>query len=497
MYVNEESRDQINLFEEKLDDIISKDNPVRFIDVYIEKIDLKKLGFITSGESNTGRPAYRPSTLLKIYIYGYLNRIRSSRKLEAECMRNVEMMWLTRRVTPDFKTIADFRGYNKNGLKNIFKEFLRLCHKLELVSLKYVAIDGTKKRAQNGLDNIYKRESIDSIEKQINQKIDQYIAELDKLDKEEENEYEYLSRNLPEKISKLKKKKDKVEIIKKIFQENPELEIFFANDPDSRYMKDNNRVNAGYNCQTAVDEKNNLIIANDVVNESNDLHQLNNMIDQLREAKENLGEDERTITAADAGYFEEKEIVKASSLNDFDVYVSHPRDSSGKKKAKKDKIPEKGYEIDNFKYDKDHDQFICPEGKVLTKLGNGYIDKRTGRRKYQYFCKECDGCTKNNLCTKNKEGRAVKVTENFKEVMAFREKCKSELGKLAIKKRKETVEHPFGTLKGNWGYRYFMQKGLEKVQAEFSFITFIYNFRRVLNLVSFDNFTKQLEAVRS
>lgn len=496
MYINEESREQINLFEEKLDDIISEDNPARFIDAYVEKLDLKKLGFKISGESNTGRPAYRPSTMLKIYIYGYLNRIRSSRKLEAECIRNVELMWLTRRVTPDFKTIADFRGYNKKGLKNIFKEFLRLCHKLELVSLKYVAIDGTKKRAQNGLDNIYKRESIDSIEKQINNKIDQYIAELDRLDEEEENEYEYLSRNLPEKISKLKKKKDKVELIKKIFEENPELEIFFANDPDSRYMKDNNRVNAGYNCQTAVDEKNNLIITNDVVNESNDLHQLNNMVGKVREIKEDLGEEEKTtIASADAGYFEEKEIVKASSLDDFDVYVSHPRDSSAKKKAKKDKIPAKGYELDDFKYDKDNDQFICPEGKVLRRSGNGYVDKRSKTKKYKYICDDCGKCSKREFCTKNKKGRAVKITENYKEVMPFREKCNSEFGRQVLKKRKETVEHPFGTLKRNWGYRYFMQKGLEVVQAEFSFMTFIYNFRRVLNLVSIDNFIKQLELI--
>jgi transposase len=496
MYVEEESREQIHLFEEKLDDIIRKDNPVRFIDAYVERIDLKKLGFIISGESDTGRPAYRPSTMLKIYIYGYLNRIRSSRKLEAECARNIDLMWLTGRVTPDFKTIADFRGHNKNGLKNIFKEFLRLCHKLELVSLKYVAIDGTKKRAQNGLDNIYKRELIDSIDEQINNRIDQYIAELDRTDKEEENEYEYLSRNLPEKISKLKKKKEKVEIIKKIFEENPELEIFFANDPDSGYMKDNGRINAGYNCQTAVDEKNNLIVANEVVNESNDLHQLNNMIDKVREIKKEFGEEDNTMAAADAGYFEEKEIVKAASLGDFDVYVSHPRDSSEKKKVrKKDKVPAKGYEKDDFIYDTDNDQFICPEGKVLVKSGNGFVDKQTGGRKYRYVCRECKNCSKRDVCTNNKRGRMVKATENMKDIMVFREKCNTELGKRVLKKRKETVEHPFGTLKGNWGYRYFMQRGLEMVQAEFSFMTFIYNFRRVLNLVSIDNFIKELETI--
>lgn len=497
MYIDEKSREQLNLFEEKLDDVISEDNPARFIDAYVEKLDLTKLGFKTTGEKDTGRPAYRPATMLKIYIYGYFNRIRSSRRLEAECVRNVEMMWITGRVTPDFKTIADFRRDNRKGLKNIFKEFLRLCHKLELVSLKYVAIDGTKKRAQNGLNNIYKREEIERIEKQINEKIDKYLEELDKSDNEEENEYEYLSRNLPKRISKLRKSKEKVEVIKKIFEDNPELEEFFANDPDSRFMKDNNRVDAGYNCQTAVDEKNGLVVANDVVNESNDLHQLNNMIDRVRELKEDLEEEIKTIAAADAGYFGEEEIIKAASLKDFDVYVSHPRDAVKKKKSRKeDGIPAKGYTKDEFMYDREKDQFFCPEGKALIKrLGNGYIDKKSGRRKYQYICKECSGCSKRKFCTENKKGRAVKTTENFLKITEFREKCNTEFGKRVLRKRKETVEHPFGTLKSNWGYRYFMQKGIEKVRAEFSFITFVYNLKRVLNKVEFTSLMEKIEAV--
>lgn len=496
MYVNEEPREQLNLFEEKLDNIISEDNAVRFIDAYIDRLDLKGLGFRMSGESHTGRPAYKAGTLLKIYIYGYLNRIRSSRKLEAECVRNVEVMWLTGRVRPDFKTIADFRRDNKNGLKNIFKEFLKLCHKLELVSLKYVAIDGTKKRAQNGINSIYKREGIERIDKQINDKIDKYMEELEKSDEEEENEYEYLSKKLPEKISKLRKSKEKVEVVKKIFEGNPELEIFFANDPDSRFMKDNNRVDAGYNCQSAVDEKNGLIVANDVSNESNDLHQLNSMINRVRELKEDLDEEVKTIAAADAGYFEEKEIVKASEVEDFDVYVSHPRDAGTKKNSKvKEKIPAEGYTKDNFKYDKENDRFYCPESKALVPHGKGYIDKQSGTRKYQYICKECKDCTKRHLCTGNKEGRMVKVTENFKEITEFREKCNSEFGKLVLRKRKETVEHPFGTLKRNWGYKYFMQKGIEKVQAEFSFITFIYNLRRVLNIVGMPELIREIETI--
>src|SRR3990172_1774643 len=296
MFINETPREQLNLFAEKLDDLISADNTVRFIDAYINKLDLRKLGFKNPGSNEgKGRPAYKASSLLKIYIYGYLNRIRSSRKLEAECRRNVELIWLTGRLSPDFKTIADFRKDNRKGIKKIFKEFLKLCHKLELLSVRCTAIDGTKVRAQNSLDNIYKREEIEKIERRIQEKINQYLEELESNDKTEEADYEFLSKDLPAKLAQLKKNQDKITLIKHIFEGNPELEIYFANDTDSRYQKDNNRINAGYNCQSAVDEKNKLIIANDVTNESNDLHQLNNMVNTIAELKVDLGIEEKTI----------------------------------------------------------------------------------------------------------------------------------------------------------------------------------------------------------
>jgi transposase len=499
MFINETPREQLNLFEEKLDDLISENNSVRFIDAYVNKLDLYNLGFKISGTNGgKGRPPYKPSSLLKIYIYGYLNRIRSSRKLEAECRRNIELIWLTGRLAPDFKTIADFRKDNKGGIKKIFKEFLKLCHKLELLSLKCVAIDGTKERAQNSLDNIYKREEIERIEKRIQEKIDKYLEELELNDRTEETDYEFLSKNLPEKLAKLKKSQEKIELIKRIFENNPELEIYFANDTDSRYQKDNNRVNAGYNCQSVVDEKNKLIIANDVTNESNDLHQLNNMMDKVAGLKTDLGIKGKTIAIADAGYFEESEILESETDKDFEVYVFHPRDSKSqksKKKGKKDKIPAKGFEKDDFKYDNENDAFRCPEGKILNRVGEGYIEKGNGVRKYQYLCRECDGCVKRKLCTDNNKGRVVKVTEFFKEINEFREKCNSDLGKRILAKRKEMVEHPFGTIKRNWGYRYFMQKGEKKVSAEFSFITFIYNLRRTLNLVQFERLMSILETV--
>jgi transposase len=499
MFITGTPREQLNLFEEKLDDLITAENSIRFLDAYINKLDLDKLGFRIPGTNGgKGRPPYEPSTLLKIYIYGYLNRIRSSRRLEAECGRNVELIWLTGRLIPDFKTIADFRKINKQGIKRIFKEFLKLCYKLELLSLQCVAIDGTKERAQNNLDNVYKREEIEKIEKRIQEKIDKYLEELELNDKTEETDYEFLSKNLPEKLARLKKSQDKVELIKSIFEKNPELEIYFANDTDSRYQKDNNRINAGYNCQSVVDDKNKLIIANDVTNESNDLHQLNIMKDKVAELKSELEITDKTVVIADAGYFDEREIIQAEKDENFDTYVFHPRDSESQKtkvKEKEGKIPAKGFRKDDFIYDKENDTFECPEGKILKREGNGYIDKRTGVRKYQYSFEDCNECVKRKLCTNNKYGRVVKATEFLKEITEFREKCNSGFGKRIMSKRKEMVEHPFGTIKNSWGYRYFMQKGKEKVSAEFSFIAFIYNFKRVLNLVEFERLMDALELI--
>ena len=489
MYIKGISREQLYLFENKLDDMISEDNPVRFIDAYVDKLNLLNLGFKTSGaDGGKGRPPYNPGTMLKIYIYGYLNRIRSSRKLESECKRNTELIWLTCRLAPDFKTIADFRKDNSNGIKRIFREFLKLCSKLDLLSFRCVAVDGTKERAQNHLNNVYRKETIDQIGIKIQERIEKYLEELELNDRAEEADYDFLSKNLKDKISQLKKKNDKIDIIKQMFAENPDIEIYFAGDNDSRYMKDNNRINAGYNCQTAVDEKNNLIIAEDVTNESNDQHQINRMMNKVNEAKEELGIESQTIVVADAGYFEEREIVEAIKDERFDLYISHPRDSQAQKtkvKERDDKIPAKGFRKDDFMYDKEKDFFVCPAGKILIKEGKGYIDKRTGTRNFKYNCRDCDECEHRNKCTIDKSGRSIKVTEFFSEITEFREKCNSDLGKKLLTRRKEIVEHPFGTIKYHWGYRSFMQKGKDKVSSEFSFIAFIYNLKRVLNIVEF------------
>ena len=482
-FIKGTSRDQLCLFEEKLDDIIQEEHLVRFIDIYVDKLDLVELEInINDKAKGIG---YNPTLYLKIYIYSYLNKIRSSRKIERECKRNLELIWLTKQLAPDHWSISNFRKMNKKALKNIFKEFLKFCHKLELLSFDCIAIDGTKIRTQNSMSNVYKKEEIDKVLKKIEQKIDEYLAELESNDKKEQDEYEFLNKNIPQKLKQLEKHKNKLEFIKEIFKENPDLKRYFANDPESNFQKDNGRCIVGYNCQSAVDEKNKLIISTDVTSENNDIHQLNNMKEKINEAKSELEVDKKSICVADAGYHSEAEIIKAVKDENVDVYIPHPRDVKTKEKQgrdKKNKVPAKGYEKENFIYDKERNIFICPKKQVLKQIGKGSI--KDGIKKIKYQCKNCKGCEVFGFCTTNeRDGRTIEISENFEKMEKFREKVKSDLGKKIVQKRKELVEHPFGTIKRNFGYTYFMQSGIEKIKAEFSFMAFIYNFKRAVNII--------------
>jgi transposase len=490
-YIAGTPRDQLCLFEEKLDDMIPEEHLIRFIDVYVDKLDLIKLEI--NGSDKAKGTGYNPCLYLKIYIYSYLNKVRSSRKIERECKRNIELLWLTQQLAPDYWSIANFRKLNKKALTNIFKEFLRFCHHLQLLSFDCLAVDGTKMRAQNNLSNIYKKKEIDKVIEKVEEKINEYLAELDSNDKKEQDEYDFLNKNIPEKLKRLKKHKDKLDFVKKIFENNPELERYFANDPDSNFQKDNGRCVVGYNCQSVVDEKNKLIITTDVTKENNDQHQLNNMQEKINEVKEELEVDKNSILVADAGYHNEVEILQSLKDKKTDLFIPHPRDVKTKEKqgrGKQNKIPSKGYEIENFIFNKEENIFICPKGEKLKQRGNGSV--RNGIKKIKYQCKNCKSCKDYDLCTKNKDGRIIEVSGNYIAIEDFRDKVKSGLGKKIIQKRKELVEHPFGTIKRNFGYRYFMQIGMEKVKAEFNFIAFIYNFRRVINIIGVKNLIEAL-----
>lgn len=499
------ARNQTFLFPSTMDEIISDINPTRVIDAYVENLDMEKLGFKTP-ELRTGQPPYRNQLLLKIFLYGYLERIRSSRKLEKECKRNTEMMWLTEDLYPDFKTIANFRKNNKEGIKSVFKEFLHFCNSANLLSFEDIGIDGTKFRAQNNMNNIFKADTIDEVKKRIDEKIEEYIEELEKNDTSETEELKLKenseTQNIAKKLNKLLKYKNKVEVIKELFSENPELEIYFANDNDSRFQSDKGKVRAGYNPQTAVDNKNKLIISNEVTNKCNDLEQMSPMVEKIIDIKKDLKIENDTNAIMDAGYFNEKEIIGNIGKEGINIIVPDKKDAEefNKKifnKGETDKIPSKGFEAKDFKYDIEKDICICPEGKELHKTHKNAVKEQSGRLVYEFQCKECCGCEKREKCTKNVRGRSIKISANYVLMEEFKNKMKNEDSKKMISKRKEIVEHPFGTMKRNLGYDYFMQVGLEKVQSEFSFICFVYNFKRVINILGVKKFIEKLSELKN
>ena len=485
------SRDQLFLYQQSIDELVEKDNIVRFIDAYIDSLDMYKLGF-RMNENRTGASAYRPQLKLKIYVYGYLNGIRSSRRLERACARNVELIWLTERLAPDFKTIADFRKDNAHALKAVFKEFLTLCHKLELLSFATVAIDGTKMRGENSTNEIYRRDQMEKIEREIQEKIDGYLEELNRNDDVERESGQTLNKERCEEITKRLNKqvqrKGKVLAIKQLFADDSELNTYYATDEESRLQSDKGKIRAGYNVQTAVEEKHKLITVAEVTNEQNDKKQLTPMIEQLQEQKEALDIEDMTDVAADTGYFTEKAIIQNKDNEDCRPVVSPAAEGKNVTKStggKGQKVPTVAYENDQFIFDEKRDVFICPQNQELKRTTNTPAIDRHGKETHRYRCDAeiCGACKEQKRCTKSKGGRMLRVSVNRQSMLRYIEGLHDDKNKKLIAKRKELVEHPYGTIKRAFGYTYFLQRGLEKVRGEFNLICFAYNMKRVFNIV--------------
>ncbi len=311
-HVNGTHRDQTVLFPDTIDKYVDKENPVRFIDAFVESLNLEKLGFKHSSLADTGRPSYNPSDLLKLYVYGYLNQVRSSRKLEKECYRNVEVMWLMKKLSPDFKTIADFRKNNVDCIKGVFKEFVYLCRSLDLYGAQLVAIDGTKFRAVNSKSNNLNEKTVALRLKQTEEKIAQYLNELDSNDaNDSEDDDNAPADELREKIGQLEEKRQQYEQIREQMKATGQREVSLV-DPDSRLMRvDSQRLEVGYNIQTSVDAKQHLIVDYDVINISTDHHQL---VKDALAAKETLGVD-RLAVLSDKGFYVEKDVAGCEDNN--------------------------------------------------------------------------------------------------------------------------------------------------------------------------------------
>lgn len=486
-------RSQMVLYQQYIDEMVGEEDIVRIIDAYVDALDMDELGFRTN-DNWTGAPPYRPQLKLKIYVYGYLNGIRSSRRLERECNRNVEMMWLTEGLAPDFKTIADFRKDNRNALKGVFKSFLTTCARLELVSLHTVAIDGTKMRGQNSTNEIYRRDQIEKVEQEIKERIGAYLTELDQLDEREQNNG--ISENadkiveFTKRLMKQQRRIDKVAAVKKLFADNPELESYFATDTDARLQSDKGKIRPGYNVQTAVDDKHKLIVVADVTNEQNDKKQLTPMIGHIRECKEGLEIETETAVVADTGYFSETEILNTKDVQDCRPLVCAAAEGMNPSKSRCGKgktVPSEDYENDAFVYDEQRDVYTCPQNHELVRISQTPEIDRHGRATNRYRAKAqiCQRCPARDLCTGSERGRMLRVSANKREMAEYLEQLNTDTNKRLLAKRKELAEHPFGTLKRSLGYTYFLVRGQEKVCAEFNLMCFTYNLKRVFNIIGF------------
>ena len=466
------NRDQTILFPDTLDKYVDAENPVRFIDAFIDSLDMEKLGFKHAQPNDIGRPSYNPSDLLKLYVYGYLNQIRSSRKLERECHRNVEVMWLMKKLAPDFKTIADFRKDNVDCVKGVFKEFVKLCMGLDLFGSKLIAIDGVKFKAVNSLDKNFNCKSLSYRLKVIDERVSKYISEMEEEDQKEERGESKHADLLEEKVKKLMKRKEEyAELLRKL-KESKRNEVSLV-DPDSRLMKNRGRVEPCYNSHVAVDDKNHVVVDYNVTNAPADNCQLSII---AKGAKEMLGVEQLDVVA-DKGFFNFMEIKECV---DNGIVPHVPEQSRyGVGWVKKTGIPTREFSSDKFVYDKGSDTFVCPSGKRLV---FAYLDHAHRKRMRVYRTGACFSCgfflTK---CTRYKRGRTVWRWEHAEVVEEMKLRMKLEPWKLQV--RKSIVEHPFGTVKRAFNQGYLLLKGLRKTAGEVGFTMLAYNMRRVLNIL--------------
>jgi transposase len=463
-YIHGLDRDQRVLFPDSLDDYIDEANPVRFLDVFVTGLDLKALGFTHTAPNKTGRPSYHPGDLLKLYIYGYLNKIRSSRKLEHESQRNIELMWLLRQLTPDFKTIADFRKENSHALTRVCREFTVLCKKLDLFGRELIAIDGSKFKAVNSKSRNFTEKKLQQLLQKINEKIDIYLKELDEQDTVEEQTTKPTAQGLKEKIDQLRTQQGQYQELLEKLHNSEDTQISLT-DPDSRSMKTKQGIDVCYNVQIAVDHKQKLIVEHEVTNDVTDQDQLATM---ARRAKETLAA-EQIEAVADMGYYNGDEVKKCLDTG-IVPYIPKPNTSANSKLGLFGK--------EDFLYDAVKDCYRCPGEQDLTFR---FATIEQGRHIRYYSTSACKTCLLKPQCTRNKENRRITrwVHEAIMEEMQQRVATNPE----KVKARKSIVEHPFGTMKRWMDHGYFLTRGLEKVRGEMSLTILVYNVKRVLHII--------------
>jgi transposase len=473
-FIQGDNRTQINLFPVSLDQGIDPDNEVRIIDLFVESLSIKDYGFRTVFPEN-GRPAYHPADLLRLFIYGYLNKIRSSRDLEKECKRNIEVMWLLKCLKPDHNTIANFRRDNPKAIKKVFRATVQIAKHFDLIGGKLIAGDSTKLRAQNSKKNNFNQAKIDRHIAYIDKKLQEYTRALSEHDGDDNQQVE-------EEIKKQQERKDQYRGIEKKLRESGESQISIS-DPDSRQiMLRNNITEVCYNVQATVDAKNNIPIDYKVTNQ-NDSRAMGNMVQRARSI---LGTNDFTALY-DKGYHTGSELKTAQELG-IETIVAIPDIPSTSQ------APDHDYNYECFKYDPSSDTYTCPQGEVLKTNGRWYTTH--GRRNKlisfkQYKTRACKTCPASIKCTRSKTGRLIErsIYAEYYE----RNKKNIEEKEQLYRRRQAIAEHPFGTIKRQWGFSYILTKrGIKRASADVGLMFISYNIRRIISILGKDRLMEYL-----
>ena len=473
-FIRGESRTQSTLLPELLDDYIDEANPVRVIDVYVDELDLGKLGFAGVDPAATGRPAYHPAVLLKLYIYGYLNRIQSSRRLERESQRNVELMWLTGRLMPDFKTIANFRKDNGPAIRSTCRQFVMLCQRLGFFSEALVAIDGSKFKAVNNRDRNFTQAKLQRRMAEIEASISRYLTDLDTADRQAPAAAEAKKERLQDKIAALKTQMKALKEIEVKLEATPDKQISLT-DPDARSMKTRGTGIVGYNVQTAVDTKHHLIVAHEVTNVGLDIDQLSGMAKQARAA---MGTQDLTAIA-DRGYFKSEEIL---ACHEAGITAIVPKTTRSGAKA------DGRFDRADFIYDAQKNEYRCPAGQALIWR---FATVQRGLVQHRYWSSNCQQCAIKEKCTPSAQRR---VTRWEHEAVLEAMEARLDQAPESIRIRRQTAEHPFGTLKLWMGSAHFLTKTLDRVSTEMGLHVLAYNLKRVMRILGNEALMKAMRA---
>lgn len=463
-FISGENRNQSTLFPELLDDYVNDENTVRVIDVFIDELDLTKLGFKGVNLKTTGRPRYHPATLLKLYLYGYLNRVQSSRRLETECQRNVELMWLLGKLAPDFKTIADFRKDNGQGIKNVCRTFVEVCRRLNMFEGSDIAIDGSKFKASNNKSNNYTPSKVKFHIDRVEKHIANYLEQLDEADKNQTSSIKIQATK--ERLADFRSQLKELHEIKEQVEAHPDKQIS-TTDPDSRLMKTQGFTRVvSYNVQSVVDTKHHLIVAHEVTNVP-DRGQLTAMTKLAQAALQ-----KKSIRVlADKGYFSQPDLKSTIELGAEPIMPKTDTSSSEKKGI---------FNRSLFKYDSENDIYICPAGNELQNRMQVF---EQGKYLDVYFNHiACRDCTIRSKCTKSKrDPRRIRrwINEELTEQMLKKLEDEPEL----MLHRKQTVEHPFGTIKLWMGATHLLTRRFNNVSTEISLHVLAYNFKRMLTIM--------------